>query len=756
MNIARRSFLAFLIGGAAGTALTPLPWKLTDDISIWTQTWPWTPVPPDGEYTYVNSVCTLCPGGCGISVRKVDNRAVKIEGMAGHPVNDGGICILGASGLQLLYGPRRVEGPLRRIGERGEGKWEKISWDAAIAMAAEKLGQIRSGGNPQGVACMVGERYGTVPSLFHRFMTAYGSPNFMPDATIEDSYRLTLNLMHGKDAIPGFDVEHADFIVSFGSGIIEGWGSPVRMFRAHSKWKDENKTLVQIEPRLSKTAAKANKWVAINPGTEAVLALSMAHVIIKESLYDKAFVEENAATFEDWQDEEGKTYPGFKTFVLKGFSPAAAAKITGVSPSLTTSLARSFAAAEKPLALCGRGKGHIPGSLHEFLAVHALNGLVGNINKEGGVSAIDVPDYVTWPRPGLDETARAGLDHARVDGADSETYPYTASIISQFAKGVNEGTGGYGVDALLVSGANPCHTLRDVESVKRAFDRIGFIVSFSSYMDETASQADLILPNHTYLERYQDVPAPFGLNKPVIGMSRPVVALQHNTRHVGDALMGIAAKMGGSVADAFRWDSYEACLEETLGAAWEPLKENGVLIKDDYSPEDWGEAFSTPTRKFQFFAGSYRHGGDTDIMSQMAVEGETADFPLTLIPYDSMRIASGPVADTPFMAKTIEADVLINDDVCVEINPTTAADLNLREGKAAVLTTPVGEARVRVHLSEGVGEGLIAMPTGLGHTANSNYIADKGININRLIAPRPDPVSGLDAAWSIRAKLARA
>ena len=107
MKIDRRSFLSFVIGGAAGTTLSPLPWKVLDDVSIWTQMWPWTPVPEDGEVSYVNSTCTLCPGGCGISVRLIDDRPVKIEGTEGHPVNDGGLCVLGLSGLQLLYAQSR-------------------------------------------------------------------------------------------------------------------------------------------------------------------------------------------------------------------------------------------------------------------------------------------------------------------------------------------------------------------------------------------------------------------------------------------------------------------------------------------------------------------------------------------------------------------------------------------------------------------------------------------------------------------------
>jgi len=137
MKIGRRGFLSFVIGGAAGTALSPLPWKLTDDSSIWTQMWPWTPVPEDGEASYINSVCTLCPGRCGITVRKIEDRAVKIEGMKGHPVNDGGACLLGLSGLQLLYGPTRVKSPLKRIGERGRGRWE--SFLGAILALGEKI-----------------------------------------------------------------------------------------------------------------------------------------------------------------------------------------------------------------------------------------------------------------------------------------------------------------------------------------------------------------------------------------------------------------------------------------------------------------------------------------------------------------------------------------------------------------------------------------------------------------------------------------
>jgi anaerobic selenocysteine-containing dehydrogenase len=164
MKLSRRCFLSLVVGGAAGTALTPLPWKITDDISIWSQNWPWTPVPPDGAGTYVDSTCTLCPGGCGISVRKIDDRAVKIEGLQGHPLNDGGICMLGLSGLQLLYGPTRVQAPLKRVGERGQGQWKTISWRQAIGEVAEKLGDLRQRGKPEALACIAPKTKGRWPN----------------------------------------------------------------------------------------------------------------------------------------------------------------------------------------------------------------------------------------------------------------------------------------------------------------------------------------------------------------------------------------------------------------------------------------------------------------------------------------------------------------------------------------------------------------------------------------------------------------
>jgi len=741
MKIDRRSFLALSIGGAAGTALTPLPWKLMDDVSIWSQNWPWTPVPAKGENSYAFTSCTLCPGGCGLMVRMVGNRAVKIEGLEGHPVNDGGVCVLGLSGLQLLYGGTRVEGPLKRTGKRGAGHWKKISWDAALAEVAEKLGQLRENDQAHTVACITGSKHGTVPALFKRFMTVYGSPNMMTTPSVSDTLEMALQVMHGVEAQVGYDMENADYILSFGSGLIEGWGSPVRMFRANSAWQDNGVKVVQVEPRLSNTAAKSDQWIHINPGTEAALAMGIAHVMIKESLINNEFVENYT---------EG--YAGWKKMVLDEYAPEKVAAITGIDTMVIVKLAREFARADKPLALCGRGNGETPGSLAEAMAVHTINALAGNINQEGGVFAVPIPEYTAWPETGLDSTAQIGMAKERVDGAGSSPFTLASSLLNRFAAGAMAAKD-YPVNALLVSGANPVYSTADAKAFKKAMEKIPYVVSFSSYMDETAMQSDLILPNHVFLERYEDIPVAAGMHRPMVGMTQPVVWPLHNTKNVGDAIIELAGTMGGNIGDAFPWDSYEACLEEVLGDKWDALNEDGLWQDEEFQPAGWGEAFATASGKFEFM------NPDMGVMPSyvpLSLEGNASTFPLVLMPFDSMRLASGYISDPPFVIKTVEDTILKGKDVLVEVNPATAKSLGLADGKPATLSTPKGEARVLVHYYNGIMPGVVAIPRGLGHTTKDKYMTGKGVNFNELIGSVEDRASGLDTAWGIRAKLSKA
>jgi anaerobic selenocysteine-containing dehydrogenase len=737
MKVDRRSFLSFILGGAAGTALSPLPWKLTDDLSIWTQNWPWTPVPEKGEISYVASACTLCPGGCGISVKKSGERVIKIEGLKGHPVNDGGLCDLGLAGAQLLYGPARIRTPLKKV----NGGWQKISWQDAIAEIVAKLKQLRASGSAHKVACVAGSDRGTVPGLLNRFLTVYGSPNFIRTPSIWDSYELTLYLTQGSRSMAGFDIENTDFLLSFGSGLIEGWGSPGYMFRAKSTMRERGGRMDQIESRLSKTAAKSDHWISIKPGTEGDLALSLAHVIIKERLYNREFVDGYSIGLAERYQR-----------MIDGFPPEIVSRTTGVSTGAIVALARDFAGAHKPLAICGQGQGHVPGELQTFLAAHTLNALVGNINQPGGIWAVPEPEYIDWPEPEMDAAASEGLQQPRVDGAGSSQYPNARYLLSRLPDVINASEQSP-VELLFVSDANPVFSLQDTASVKKAFGKIPMKVSFSSYMDETTAMADLVLPNHVFLERYEDTPAARGFPKPIIGLAKPVVEPLYNTQHTGDVIIQLAEELGHNIGAAFPWEDYATCLEETLGDRWDVLIEEGYWVDDEFRGADWADAFETNSAKFEFSNSDIAALAD---YSPLKAEGDETLYPLLLVPYDTMRLPSGYVGSPPFLVKALEDTILKGNTVLVEVNPETAKTFGLSDGQNAKLTTPKDSVKVRVHLSNGIMPGVVAIPRGLGHTAYDKFLAGKGVNYNRVSSPMEDPASGHNAAWGIQAKLSKA
>ncbi|MBW2409874.1 MAG: molybdopterin-dependent oxidoreductase, partial [Deltaproteobacteria bacterium] len=555
------------------------------------------------------------------------------------------------------------------------------------------------------------------------------------------SYELSLFLTQGVRAMAGFDLSQSDFILSFGSGLIEGWQSPVYMFKSRSTLVANGGRMVQVEPRLSKTAAKSDEWVAVKPGTEGALALGIAHEIIKKKLYHREFINYYASGFAAYEKQ-----------IIDGYPPEIVSKMTGLPAETIAELAKKFAAAKKPLAICGRGQGSDPGGLQEFLAVQCLNALVGNLNRPGGLMAVPEPDYISWPDVERDKVAARGAQRDRADGAGSGDFSLARYLLTRVPETIGSAQESP-IQVLFVANSNPMHSLPDSRAVAKAFERIPFVVSFSSVMDETAAAADLILPNHLYLERYEDVAAASGFPQPIIGLVQPVVDPLFNTRHTGDVIIELARAMGRHIAEAFAWESYDACLEETLGDVWDTLTEEGYWLDEEFAAPGWNQMFETDSSQFEFV------NAEIDRLpgyNPVKPEGDDTHYPLVLIPYDSMRLNTGDVASPPFLVKSVEDTILQGNDVLVEVNPATAKELGLKQGRLATLATPKGEARVRVYLFEGIMPGVVGLVRGLGHTAFDRYLAGKGVNYSALSAAAEDAATGHNAAWGIRARLSKA
>ena len=821
MELNRRNFIALILGGAAGINLTPLPWKLTDDIAIWTQNWPWVPVPPVGEFKEVKSICTLCPGGCGIKVRKVDERAVKIEGRTDYPINPGGICPVGMGGLQLLYDESiRFTGPMKRVGPRGAGHFMDISWDEALGTLATRISRLRTGGRPEALAAIDGNPMRSTMSLMvERLLRAVGSPNYVRTPCLEDTYQMGALLQQGTEGPVGYDLENSDFILSFGSGLLEGWGAPGRIMNLWGQIKGtENKqrtSVVQVESRASNSASKADKWVALKPGTDAALALGLAHVIIKESLYDTKFVNNHSFGFDDWQSGDGKDHIGFKTLVLKKYSPDQVSKITGVDPKVIIALAKDFARAKAPVAIYGKGKGTLNGSLYEFMSIQSLNALTGSINSPGGVLATEPMPLSPLPEVKADMIAQEGLTKPRLDQAGSLKYPFARSLINNLTDSIlNSPTSP--VDTLLLFSANPDFTLPERGTFRKALKKIPFIVSFSSYRDETSDMADLILPDCTYLEKMDDTVWPAGLQYPFYGLSKPVIKPLYDVKNSGDVIIKLAKRINKAVGAAFPWGSYKEVLKErakglyesgpglvafkeddppwkgigktgsirqdykSFSEMWRKIESGGFWYRPVHNYKDWEGLFKTPTGKFEFFstqieaaASNYsKESSEKDILKNMGVKArgdegfmahyEAIDFnvsrseyPLLMVPYEIINLSSSWAPNPPFLLKTFLDNQLLGDKSFVAINPKTGAKYKLRQGDEVIIKSPSGNVQALVSLSEGVSPGTVCLPMGFGHTAYDEFFKGKGVNPNDIIFAGKDPLSGHAVWWNTPVQLIR-
>ncbi|MGB7848627.1 MAG: hypothetical protein WBL63_23645 [Candidatus Acidiferrum sp.] len=273
MKFSRRNLLIGSAGATAGFLLTPVPWKLLGDVSIWTQNWPWIPQPAHGPVETKRSFCTLCAGGCGLRVRMTAGCPVGIAGVSGHPVTKGALCPLGFAAHQLNWHPLR----LREVRHRGRA----ASWAQAQAAFEKACGE-----GPIGI--IDGRPGRATSSLFEAFAgNQKGSYRVVPTAEIQAlSPYAEWAGVHVTTL--GYDLENARTIVSFGAPLLDGWGTPGQFTRLWSKRAagaaDPQLRLMQIEPSLSPTAARAWQWVPIREGSEQKLAAGIARVLLEEHL----------------------------------------------------------------------------------------------------------------------------------------------------------------------------------------------------------------------------------------------------------------------------------------------------------------------------------------------------------------------------------------------------------------------------------------------------------------------------------------
>ncbi len=786
--------MQFAAGAVGGTLLTPLPWKLADDSAVWSQNWSWRPSPERGEITKVPSVCTLCAGGCGIQARIVNgHRAILIEGNPANPVNEGSVCALATSALQFLYAPYRVAQPLKQTKKRGDKTgFQAISWEQAQTELSKKLEEIRVEG-PQSLACITSSRRSSMDDLWAQFLTAFGSPNLFKMPSQCDSSRTAAQLTTGNASPFAFDLENAGYVLSFGASLLDGCAASSRASGALRRWKKDRYPvkIVQVESRCSITASKADTFLPINPGTEAALAMGIAHLMVNGANYDAYFVKNNVFGFEDWTDANGKKRQGFKNLVASSaYSPEQVAKITGLEAAKIREVAKEFASQPKALAVWGTGRADISNNTYHELVFVALNALKGNL-KPSGLIAVAPKVPLSDLLPQKDILSENASQHPRLDLAKAQSCPCPQNGLYGFLDAIASGPK-YPIKLLMVHEANPAHCLPENKLFMTAAEKVATLVSFSSYMDDTALLSDYILPNHMALERFDDVIGVPGAPYGYYAVSSPILKPLLDTKHTGEVLMKLASTLGGTVASSIPWKSYEDFLKfrvegiakaKTGAIIDKPIDISSIKAGDPVTPNysDGADLFKklkagtcwhdaptgvtfdkTSSGKLELACQSIGKGTQAtdDVIylphfSPLKPSGSESEWPLLLVGYSIPQVSCGYLANPPFMNKLVPDSVLMGNELFVDLNPQTAASLGITQGDLVMVKTTQGEASAKANVTPAARPGVLYIPRGMGHKAYDEYIENKGVNACNLMEVQLDPVSGMGTVWATRAQLRR-
>ena len=689
-----------------------------------------------GMAVWKPGVCTLCPAGCGLAVRVMDAdadvlrdgqkgivriaAAKKLEGAPAHPVNRGRLCVRGQAAIQIAYHPDRITQPLKRAGTRGGGVYEAVSWDEAIAEIVARLDALDAAGHQRALACLSRGGPSCRAALAELFLARFGAPAPVRYELFGDEVLRRANaLSFGRAQLPTLDLANARHVLSFGADFLGTWNSPVAHGIAYGDMRQGRPgirgSFVQIEARMSQTGASADEWVPARGGTEGVLALGLAHVIMALGLRPAAAAGRAGALIGGWDDG------------LPAYAPGEVERITGVAASRVERLARQFAEMRPSVAVvAGPPLAHTNG-LFTALAVNALNALVGGVGQSGSIfftPQLDVLGVVKATRP----AATASAFRLRPDGGPSIA----------------------DAQALFIDGANPVFTAPRAWRVREALEQIPFIVSFGSFLDETSVLADLILPDHSFLESWVDALPESGAQVAVASVAPPAMRPLHQTRATPDVLLDIGRRLRRPLE--LPWQTFDEMLAATFatlpsagadGDAWTDAQANGAWSGTPPAGLARAAAPAAPpaVRPIAF--------------EDPRFDGDASEYPFHFLPFPSMAFHDGALAHLPWLQELPDPLTSAMWSSWVEINPTTAARLGIHEGDLVEVRSTQGAVRAGAVITPGIAPDVIAMPAGQGHRTFTRYASGRGATPVDLIASVMEPGTGALAWAATRVRVAR-
>jgi anaerobic selenocysteine-containing dehydrogenase len=639
---------------------------------------------------YFNSTCSQCDAGCSITGRIREGRVLKLEGNPNSAINRGKTCGLGQAGVQHHYNPDRVREPLLRNGDQGEA----ITWEKAYALIAEKL----NGVSGEQIAFLTGGVSGHLKVLLGNYLDSCGCKNhFVYEAIAPAVLRAANKKSYGVE-MPRFNINKAKVVLSFGADFLGAWISPVHFSQQYAQFRKgvdgQRGVLVQIESKMTLTGANADRWLVVRPGTEGILALGIINAL--------------------------GTATGDIAAAVKGYDKARVSKDTGVSAEQIDKIVALLKERTPSLVLAGSAaEGYAHGS-QNAAAINLLNQVLGNVGKTVEAAAV-----VPFP----------------------QMAPATGNTVA--LKTLNDGLNAGKYKVLFSYAANPVFTAPGAMKFKDNLAKAGFKVAFAHYLDETAMQADLVLPLDSALEDWGTQVPEYMAEAAQINIQQPLMEKLHaNTRGMGDILLALIKLRRAD--DYKKYDDYYAYLRAAV------LQNKGALgggIADDDT--FWNETLSKGIIKLASAAHALSGKAGAAGLSLPAPAAIDAQYPLQLIPSVNASLRDGRHTNQPWLQESPDPLTTIVWDSWVEIHPMKAAELGIEEGDIVEVTGKNGSIKVQAYLFPGIHPDAISIPLGRGHEALGRYAKGYGVNPFQILDAVFDKETGELALHETRVKVSK-
>ena len=685
-TISRRRFLKIggLGLGAAGLAgLSPFPLKAAAPSST-------------GSVRTVPTFCDICFWKCNAIAHVRDGRLWKITGNPEDPLSQGRLCPRGTGGIGAVSDPDRLRTPLIRRKTRGEEEWVEATWDEAFDYIAGKLQKIKAEHGPEAVALF---SHGLGGNFLKHTVKAFGSPNIAAPsfAQCRGPRDTGFLLTFGEDigSPERTDIRNARCIVLIGSHLGENMHNTQVQEFAEAVGKGA--TVIVADPRFSVAAGKAKHYLPVKPGSDIALLLAWMNVIVTEELYDKDFVEQHGFGFEHFAAE------------IATRTPEWAYAETGIPPEKIRESAREMAR-HRPATLIhpGRHATWYGDDAQRSRAIALLNALMGNWGRKGGFyypSSMDVPGYSYPPYP---KSERGKVDNP------GKKYPFAHEAITTGIRDATLTGAPYPIKGWLVYATNLIHALPNEAETIKAIQALDLLVVVDVIPSEIAGWADVVLPEATYLERYDDLNVEY-FRDPFVALRQPVVEAPDDQKPNWWIARELAKKLG--LGEYYPWKDIEEYLDHRLkgaGLSLALLKEKG-LVKGTPAPAFFDEGvepyWATPSGKVEFYSLQLQQAGfDPVPRHRRQKEGPPGSFRLLFgrAPVHSFsRTQSNPILRDAMA----ENDLWVNASVGRRMGLASGDYVRLRN-QDDVLSHPI-----KVRVTEAIRPDCVYMVHGFGHTS---------------------------------------